>query len=182
MVEVSLRLLPFAMATASGRQALVERYRREPAAGAQALFLEVVARSLNERQTLIVGSSAADLVDAAGLVGVQAGVRSCWRTASTRSVEVRRLTRKSSVRPHGRGITARSVQAIARGTRERMIEELVHLPGERHVGAGRDYPPCAASAGAELLALEHFYVVVSSGRRGQGAARFRRMVAGGDQR
>ncbi len=55
----------FAMTTGSGREALVERHRREPHAGARALFLEAVARSLNERQTLIAGSSAADLVAAA---------------------------------------------------------------------------------------------------------------------
>jgi hypothetical protein len=65
----------FAMTTDSGRDALLERYRREPQAGARALFLEAVARTLNERQTLIAGSSAADLVAGAGLTDVQAPVR-----------------------------------------------------------------------------------------------------------
>lgn len=119
----------------------------------------MVARSLNERQTLIVGSSAADLVDAAGLVGVQAQCEELLADSEHAIYEVRRLTRKSSVRPHGRGITARSVRAIARGTRERMIEELVHLPGERHVGADGITRHVLRARGAELPALEHFYVV-----------------------
>lgn len=90
---------PFAMATASGRQALVERYRREPHAGAQALFLELVARSLNERQTLIAGGSAAELVDAAGLTEVQAHYQALLADKPHAVYEVRRLTRRSSSGP-----------------------------------------------------------------------------------
>ena len=84
------------MTTASGRQAVVERYRREPQAGAQALFLEAVARSLNERQTLIAGSSAADLVAQAGLVDVQARFERMLDECEHAIYEVRRLTRRSS--------------------------------------------------------------------------------------
>jgi hypothetical protein len=47
----------FAMTTRVGKEKVIERYRREPEAAARALFLEAVARSLNERQTLIAGSS-----------------------------------------------------------------------------------------------------------------------------
>ena len=125
----------FAMTTASGRQAVVERYRREPQAGAQALFLETVARSLNERQTLIAGSSAADLVAQAYLVDVQARFERMLDECDHAIYEVRRLTRRSSARPHGRGITASSVRARARGTRLQMNDELRGLGGDRQVGA-----------------------------------------------
>jgi hypothetical protein len=125
----------FAMTTASGRLAVVERYRREPQAGAQALFLETVARSLNERQTLIAGSSAADLVAQADLVDVQARFERMLDECDHAIYEVRRLTRRSSARPHGRGITARSVRARARGTRRQMNDELRGLGGDRQVGA-----------------------------------------------
>jgi hypothetical protein len=111
----------FAMTTGSGREAIVERYRREPQVGARALLLEAVARTLNERQTLIAGSSAADLVAGAELVDVQARFERMLDECEHAVYEVRRLTRRSSVRPHGRGITARSVRCGARQPR----------PGER---------------------------------------------------
>lgn len=149
----------FAMTTASGRQSVVERYRREPQAGAQALFLEAVARSLNERQTLIAGSSAADLVAQAGLVDVQARFERMLDECGHAIYEVRRLTRRSSVRPHGRGITARSVRASARGSRAQMNDELRCLPGDRRVGSDGIVRHVLRERGAQLPALEHFYVV-----------------------
>jgi len=58
---------PFAMSTAAGWAQVIERYRQEPQLGADAMFLEHVARSINPSQTLIEGSSVADLVIEAGL-------------------------------------------------------------------------------------------------------------------
>ncbi|WP_286131885.1 hypothetical protein [Mycobacterium sp. IS-1556] len=150
---------PFAMATASGRQALLERYRREPQAGAQALFLEFVARSLNDRQTLITGGSAAALVDAAGLTEVQERYQALLADQPHALYEVRRLTRRSSKRPHGRGITARSVRAVAHGTREQMTSQLAAQPGEHHAGPDGITRHVLRARGAELPSLEHFYVV-----------------------
>lgn len=150
---------PFAMATASGRHALVERYRREPQAGAQALFLEFVARSLNERQTLIAGGSAAELVDAAGLTEVQAHYQALLADKPHAVYEVRRLTRRSSKRPDGRGITARSVRAVAHGTREQMTRQLAAQPGDRHDGPDGITRHVLRARGTELPSLEHFYVV-----------------------
>ncbi len=131
----------FATTTASGRQAVVERYRREPQAGAQALFLEAVARSLNERQTLIAGSSAAALVGQAGLARFERMLDECEHAI----YEVRPLTRGSSARPHGRGITAHSVRATARGSRRQMNDELRQRGGDRQVGTdGRAPHPSRA--------------------------------------
>lgn len=147
------------MSTESGREAIVERYRLEPHAGARALFLEAVARSLNERQTLISGSSAADLVASAELATVHSHFLAMVDACEHAIYEVRRLTRRSAARMHGRGITARSLRAVARGSRDEMNDALHRLPGERrtdgdgivrHVLRARtDQPP----------ALEHFFVV-----------------------
>jgi hypothetical protein len=125
----------FALTNQSGQQAVIERYRHEPGAGARALFLEAVARSLNERQTLIAGSSVAEPVAHADLPGVQERFDAMLAECEHAIYEVRRLTRRSSLRPSGRGITARSVRAVARGTRQQMHDALAHLPGDRQVGA-----------------------------------------------
>jgi hypothetical protein len=147
------------MTTGAGRQAIVERYRREPQAGARALFLEAVARSLNERQTLIAGSSAADLVAGAGLTDVQARFDAMLVDCEHAVYEVRRLTRRSSVRPDGRGITVRSVRAVARGSRERMNDELVGLSGQRRVGTDGIVRHVLRERTEQVPALEHFFVV-----------------------
>lgn len=147
------------MRTDAGRQAVVDRYRKEPRAGAQALFLEAVARSLNERQTLIEGSSVADLVASAGLVEVQSQFAAMLDECEHAVYEVRRLTRRSSVRAHGRGITARLVRLVARGSREQMDSELRECAGERRVGADGIARQVLRERGEQLPALEHFFVV-----------------------
>jgi hypothetical protein len=96
----------------------------------------VVARSLNERQTLIAGSSVAELIAQAGLLDVQARCQAMIEDCEHAIYEVRRLTRRSSVRPGGRGITARSVRAVARGSREQMHHALAEFPGDPQQGAG----------------------------------------------
>lgn len=150
---------PFAMATGAGRQALVERYRLEPQAGARALFLEAVARALNERQTLIAGSSAAELVAGAGLTEVRSRFEAMLNGCEHAVYEVRRLTRRSAGRAHGRGITARSVRTVARGSREEMDDHLHGLPGERHVGDDGIMRHALRARTDELPSLEHFFVV-----------------------
>lgn len=150
---------PFAMRTDAGRQAVVERYRKEPRAGAQALFLEAVARTLNERQTLIEGSSVADLVAGAGLVQAQSQFAAMLDECEHAVYEVRRLTRRSSVRADGRGITARSVRAVARGSREQMDKELRECAGEGRIGADGIARQVVRERGEQLPALEHFFVV-----------------------
>lgn len=150
---------PFAMRTEAGRSSVVQRWRREPEKGAQALFLEHVARSLNERQTLIEGSSAADLVASAGLTQVRARFDAMLDECEHAVYEVRRLTRRSSSRAQGRGITARSVRAVARGSRRQMDEELGSHAGERQIGADGIVRQVLRERGDQLPALQHFFVV-----------------------
>jgi hypothetical protein len=123
------------------------------------LFLEAVARSLNERQTLIAGSSAAELIAHADLPVVRARFDAMLQNCEHAIYEVRRLTRRSSLRPGGRGITARSVRAVARGTRQEMHDALAHLPGNRVVGADGIVRHVLRERSGEGTALEHFYVV-----------------------
>ena len=150
---------PFAMRTATGRGEVVERWRLEPHKGVQALFLEYVARSLNERQTLIEGSSAADLVAAAGLIEVQSRFAARLDECEHAVYEVRRLTRRPATGGAGRGITARSVRALARGTRAQMDQDLRGRGGERRTGADGVVRHVVRERGDQLPALEFFYVV-----------------------
>ncbi|MEN4466787.1 hypothetical protein VXE65_32615 [Mycolicibacterium conceptionense] len=73
--------------------------------------------------------------------------------------EVRRLTRRSTRRPDGRGITARSVRLTARGTRQQMHSALMQMPGSRQVQSDGIVRHVIRERTAELPALEHFYVV-----------------------
>lgn len=124
---------PFSMATATGRSQQVQRYRAEPERGAEALFLEFVARSLNPAQTLIENSSAAELVAQAGLDEVMARFTARLEHSPWALYEVRRLARPG--RGGRRGITARSVRIIATGTRSHMADQLSTQPGQRVCGA-----------------------------------------------
>jgi hypothetical protein len=150
----------FAMTTASGRQAVVERYRREPQAGAQALFLETVARSLNERQTLIAGSSAADLVTRLAWSKCRPDSSGCSTSANTPS------TRSAGLRAdHRRVPTAgesppAQCEPRARGSRRQMNDELRQRGGDRQLGTDDIVRHILREErGEQLPALEHFYVV-----------------------
>lgn len=122
----------FAMATAAGRANQIGRYRTEPHAGAQALFLETVARSLNPRQTLIADSSVADLIADAGLTEVLDEFADLLEQTAFAVYEVRRV--KTPVGQARRMMTARSVRVIARGDRAAMNDQLAALPGRRELG------------------------------------------------
>ncbi|KWX20432.1 hypothetical protein AFM11_30045 [Mycolicibacterium wolinskyi] len=149
----------FAMTNRSGQQAVIERYRREPAAAARALLLETVARSLNERQTLIAGTSVAALIARADLAEAQERFEAMLDNCEHAVYEVRRLTRKSSKRPDGRGLTARSVRSTVRGTRPQMHDALRGFPGRRQVGADGIVRHVVRERSCGLPAIEHFYVV-----------------------
>lgn len=124
---------PFAMSSAAGRDQVVDRYRREPWLAADAMFLEYVARSINPSQTLIVGSSVADLVSGAGLTLAEALFEARLNSCEWSLYEVRRVVRPG--KDGGRGITARALQVVATGTRAAMDEQLASCPGQRVYGA-----------------------------------------------
>jgi hypothetical protein len=127
------------------RLRVIERYRREPQAGARALFLEAVARRLNERQTLVAGSSAADLVAQADLVEVQARFEAMVDECEHAIYDVRRLTRGMSARLCRCGITVRSMRAAAYGSHLQMNDELHLMP------AIARYVPTASRSSSPML-------------------------------
>lgn len=143
----------FALTNSGNRANMVERYRTEPAAGAQAMMLEATARRLNQRQTLISGSSVAQMIGEAGLVEVEVEFQRRFDEAVFAVYEVRRVTPLAS---GGRkGVTARSVRKLATGSRAVMDEHLAGMAGRREVGQDRIVRH-HLSTGPRC---EHFYVV-----------------------
>ncbi len=144
---------PFAMTNETGRRNLMRRYAADPALAAKSLLMEDIARRLNPRQTLIAGSSLADVVAAADLPAVHAELAALHARLEFAVYEVRRVTPGAA---NGRrGVTARSVRAVARGTRAQMDTHLAGLPGDRVVGDGqivRHHLPAAQRC-------EHLFVV-----------------------
>jgi hypothetical protein len=124
---------PYAATTENGRARLVERYRDEPAAAIQALFLEYVARSLNPAQTLIANSSVADLIKSSGLRDVQDRFEALLDETAWALYEVRRLIRPG--RDGKLGLPARSIRVIDSGSRQAMLTGLAALPGVPTIGA-----------------------------------------------
>ncbi|GBE67760.1 hypothetical protein MFM001_42220 [Mycobacterium sp. MFM001] len=151
----------FTMATESGRAALVKRYGREPQAGANALFLERVAQSLNSRQTLIAGSSAAELVAGAGLTEVQRLFAAMLERATYAVYEVRRITRRTS--QSRKPLIARSVTTVARGSRQAMADYLATLPGRREIGRDGIARHILRERSSTPPSLEHFFVEAPAG-------------------
>ena len=149
------------MSTAAGRAVVVDRYRREPHLGAEAMFLEHLARSVNPAQTLIEGSSVADLVAQAGLLPVSDLFEQQLRDCGWSLYEVRRVVRPG--KDGKAGITARSLRVLPTDTRDAIADLLDGQPGSpvlggdgilRHVLRDRvtdgvDHLFVAAPAGAE---------------------------------
>jgi len=84
---------PFALATATGRTNTLERYRREPDAGARALFVEHVSLCLNPRQGLMGNQRLVDTVATAGLTEVLTRFHHKIETTEHAIYEVRRIAR-----------------------------------------------------------------------------------------
>lgn len=123
---------PFALSSSAGRASSIDRFRREPQDAADALLLEYVARSINPSQTLIVGSSLADLIGSAGLSSVTGIFHARLNSCDWSLYEVRRVVRPT--RTGGRGMIARALDVAATGTRAAMTELLATRPGRRTIG------------------------------------------------
>jgi hypothetical protein len=123
---------PFAMSTAAGRAVVVDRYRHEPHLGAEAMFLEHLARSVNPAQTLIEGGSVADLVAQAGLTPVSDLFERQLRDRAWSPYEVRRVVRPG--KDGKAGITAPSPGVLATDTRDTIAELLNGQPGSPVLG------------------------------------------------
>jgi hypothetical protein len=138
---------PFQASSARARAELAERWRAEPASGAQAVYLERRARSLNSRMKLFGRVAAADVVREHRVTEVTARVEE--QLAATEQwtvVEIRRVYRAASVKdpvtgksirgrngrtvknPRERGDTWRSIRPHrAVGTREEALALLTQI-------------------------------------------------------
>ena len=126
---------PFALGSASGRSATLQRFGQEPDAGAHALLVERVSISLNERQALLGSDLLIDLVRRAGLSEVIERFEQQLAAAEHAVYEVRRLTKRHPTNAATAGLTARSVRKLHCGSAGEMHAALLSMPGRATVGA-----------------------------------------------
>lgn len=103
---------PYSVASADGRRSTLERFRREPNAGADALFMEHVSLAMNERQALMGRDRLIDEVTRAGLTEVLEMFHQRLDAAKHAIYEVRRLARP---RATGAPMIARSARLVCSG-------------------------------------------------------------------
>lgn len=152
---------PFSMSSAAGRDSVIQRYRDEPELGVEALFLEFLARSVNPAQTLIEGSSAAELVADAGLHDVQRGFDARLEACTWALYEVRRVSRPG--RSSERGFTARSLRVIATGTRSTMDDLLAQQEGRRIHGEDGIVRHIVRDRRTDPAQCDHLFVAAPAG-------------------
>ncbi|MFI5527071.1 hypothetical protein ACIA8O_00790 [Kitasatospora sp. NPDC051853] len=110
-----------------GRAELVERWRAEPAVGAQALALEYTALALNPRSKLYGTVAAHDLVRSHGLVDVLAEFEEHLRRQRWSVYEVRRIIHPRREDPAAKGAAWRSVRTRFTGSRADAVAALAAL-------------------------------------------------------
>lgn len=126
---------PFALTTASGRAATLERYAAHPQAGARMLYIEHVALALNPRQGLVAGRRAIDYVRAAGLTEVIELFQQTLDAVPHTLYEVRRLTRRNRSKPESKGTVVRSVRSTGpAASRVELLEVLRASPTKFGIG------------------------------------------------
>lgn len=154
---------PFALATEKGRDATMDRYRREPGAAVEALVIEATSRAVNERQGLIGERPLSDLIAAAGMPEILAAAEDRLDAMDHVLLEVRRIVAAKAGQPGKAGMIWRSVTRLEVGARAEMAAALAAMPGRevtaasgttRRVLRSREDTPAG-----QFPQLEHFYVV-----------------------
>lgn len=158
---------PFALCNAAGRERVLAAYLAEPAAGVHALVTEHIAVSLNPRQGLAAGDRLSDLLAATGQhQAVLAGFTGQLTRMPWRVYDVRRVIKPRAADPAKAANAARSLRAIAAGSREQMtavLRELAHIKGaaiENSDGIDRAW---LRHRDTTLPAAEHFLVAAPAG-------------------
>ncbi|MEU1813399.1 hypothetical protein [Micromonospora aurantiaca (nom. illeg.)] len=127
---------PFAGGSSAKNQRVAARWRREPAGGALAVGLELVALALNPRMALYKRVTARSVARQHGLTTVLDLVEHHLRTSQWAVYDVRRVHRPYGARkdnpgdPTRKGQTWRSVRTLRTGAREEMTAQLAGT----HVG------------------------------------------------
>ncbi|WP_369184170.1 hypothetical protein [Streptomyces sp. Y1] len=101
-----------------GRAELIERWRAEPAIGAQALALEFTAMALNPRSKLYGSVAAQDLARSHGLTDVLARFEEDLRRQRWSVYEVRRIVHPRRDDPAAKGAAWRSVRTVFTGNHD----------------------------------------------------------------
>lgn len=114
---------PFAWTSAAGRIAATARFEAHPDEAAAAMLLEYVAVALNPTQTLTDLGPLWTLTGPAAAAAFTQHLESCEHAV----YEVRRVFRAAADDPTKAANSARSVRALATGTRPQMIEQLAAL-------------------------------------------------------
>ncbi|WP_405018081.1 hypothetical protein OHV05_14860 [Kitasatospora sp. NBC_00070] len=112
-----------------GRAELIERWRAEPAVGAQALALEYTAMALNPRSKLYGTVSAQEVARRHGLVDVLGEFEEHLRRQRWSVYEVRRIIHARRDDPAAKGAAWRSVRTRFAGSRADAAAALAALTG-----------------------------------------------------
>ncbi|OBB94876.1 hypothetical protein [Mycolicibacterium peregrinum] len=147
---------PLALATATGRQNTLERYRQEPDSGAKALFVEHVSLCFNHRQGLTGEKRLIDAVTDAGLSEVLDRFHQRIAATGHAIYELRRLTRPcTGTSP----MIARSVRRLHTGARADLQRQLLTLPGTPVTGPAAITRVVVRERDESTNWAEQFYVI-----------------------
>lgn len=149
-------MCPFQFSSRAGFAAALERYRREPAAGADAIYLESVSLAFNERVGLLAKGRLIDAVHQAGLTEVIRQYQHRIDTTEHGLYEVQRVARP---RPGTTPLIARRVHRLDHGTPSAMHLALTSCPGRPVTGADGITRVVRRARGPHAPWVEHFCVV-----------------------
>ncbi|AFM20150.1 hypothetical protein Mycch_5482 (plasmid) [Mycolicibacterium chubuense NBB4] len=150
---------PFQFSSKAGRADALERCRRDPHAGARALYLEHLAACLNPRQSLLAQGRLIDLVRTAGLTEVVDRFTTHIAAQPHALYEVRRVaTPRRAATP----AIARSVRQVHTGPVAALDAALTRLPVEIETTADGITRGWRHRRGTVAPWAEHFYVVAPS--------------------
>jgi hypothetical protein len=147
---------PFQFSSRAGFASALERYRREPTAGADAIYLEAVSLAFNERVGLLAKGRLIDAVRQAGLTEVIRQYQDRVNSTEHGLYEVQRVARP---RPGTTPLIARRVRRLDHGTPSAMRLALATRPGRTVIGTDGITRVVRRVRGPQAPWVEHFCVV-----------------------
>lgn len=148
---------PFSLQSKVSLARQLELYRQHPRAAVEALYMEEVALALNPSQSLIPGKPLYPALKDAGLQEALSLFRSRLDSTPHAIYEVRRILRGRKDDPAKFANAARSVRAVANGSRLDMVGRIVHYTGSTlEDGYWRAH---VRRRGASFPTTEHFFAV-----------------------
>ena len=150
---------PFQFSSRASRSDALERYRHDPDAAVQALYLEHIAACLNPRQSLLAQGRLIDLVSDAGLTEVLDRFTHHVAAQQHALYEVRRVaTPRRATTP----AIARSVRRLDTGSAAALDDALIRLPAQMETTPDGITRAWRRRRDETAPWAEHFYVVAPS--------------------